>query len=91
LNIQPYPTPKIVGCSIHVQCQKSKKIKLLDFFWILLDYWIGLDFLVQSNPKIQLFYIFDIERGLNNHFFGFSELDMVGCSIIHPIQNPEKT
>jgi hypothetical protein len=34
-----------VGCSIYVQCQKSKKF---DFCWI-----IRLDFSVRSNPKIQ--------------------------------------
>jgi hypothetical protein len=52
----------------------------LDF---LLDYWIGLDFFssIQSNnsTKIQ-------QKIQKSNFFGFSELDLVGCSIIHPIQ-----
>jgi hypothetical protein len=26
-----------------------------------------------------------------SNFFGFLEFDLVGCSIIHPIQNPEKS
>jgi hypothetical protein len=33
---------------------------------------------------------FDIESVLKIQFFGFLELDLVGRSIIHPIQNPEK-
>jgi hypothetical protein len=44
-----------------------------------------------QSKKIQLFWIFDIERVLNIQFFGFSELDLVGFLIIHPIQNSEES
>jgi hypothetical protein len=43
-----------------------------------MDYWIGSS--IQSNPIIHQ----------KSNFFGFSEFDLVGGSINHPIQNPEK-
>jgi hypothetical protein len=52
----------------------------------LLD-WI-IDFSVK---KIQLSWVFGIGRGLKIQVFGFLKLDLVGCSIIHQIQNPEKS
>jgi hypothetical protein len=51
---QPNPNPKIqkVRCSIHIQCQKSNNVGLLD--------WIGFFSSVQPNPRIQPFWIVDI-------------------------------
>jgi hypothetical protein len=62
---------------VGIQLQKSKKVGFLNFCWIIGLNWI---FSSQSNnpTKIQ-----------KSNFFGFLELDLVGFSIIHPVQNPE--
>jgi hypothetical protein len=45
--------------------QKSKKVGFSNLYGFSLDFWIGLDFLVQSNQKIQ-----------KSNFFGFLTLNM---------------
>jgi hypothetical protein len=83
-----------VGFSIHVQCQKSKKVGFLDFlfdFVELLD-WIDWIFSVQSNPIIQQKSNKNQTKikQKSNKKSNFLELDLVGCSIIHPKCSEEK-